>query len=441
MKAKYLIISLLPLLLAGCSNQEESKQYQAINDQQAIMKEYYRQHNANQSSLASYSYKKTYNYDPTYDAFGSLAPVSSTKGLYYEETLTSDVYVYSGYFINKNVGNIYTGNKKDTGSISQVEENNSFWFRNFDEGGHDGELELIKRTATKDNDLDEIVVDTKTGTAVESNNVSHYFSNNINTEYYMYFERPLVQPSTSTTKLVSAYSKSDSEIVETYRESLMLTPIENPIHPGDEYKMAVLQQTIGETTFKFIDKIGWVGVTLKETVTTSLVSDYELKLLEKPRDIIVEETNITFNYSTSIQPYSGDTFVYQQEDTNVEKYLPSMFEYSGGTHHDLNTPVKNVTHEYKKSHPEFSGYVYCFDPVVLEEGGLYSFACQEDIAGGDFEKIGFDQLKGSAGGTIVSGGVEGHNLIKTITTAQAYEFLVLVSATGTKSLVAHLYKQ
>lgn len=438
---KKTILLLLPLLLVGCSNGEESKQYPAINDQQAIMKEYYRQHTSNQSYLSSYVYEVKASYDPTYDAFGSLAPVATANGLYYETTLKNSIGIYSGYFVCNNQMGIYAGNKKDVGSIYQIAENIAFWFRPFDEAGHDNEVELIRRFESKDNDLDTTITDTKTGVGVETSNVSHYFSNNINTDYQSYFLRPLSQPVSSTSKQVSAYSKSDTEIVETYKEDIESTPIENPIHPGDEYKMTVMKQTVGQTTFKQIDKIGWAGTELKETVTYSLVSDYELKLLEEPRIILKEETTVNFTYSSTMQPYPGEAFVYQEKDEKIELYRPSMFLFDGANYYNTGASCDDVSKEYKKLHPEFSGYAYAFSPITLDQGAVYSFACYEDIHADSprYEAIGYNELTSSAGGTIVSGGIADHNLIKTITTSETYEFIVLVSSTGKKSLIAHLY--
>lgn len=439
MKPNKLIIAVLPLLLAGCSNGDEGKQYPAINDQQTIMKDYYRQHTSNQSYLNLYELKTTQTYDPTYDVFGSLAPIDTPKNLYSETTFTNNVGVYSGYFTCKNKMTGYVGNKQNVGSIYEYEEDESFWFRQFDDSEHEGKLELIRRHEIKDNDLDKVTRDYHTGVEVEQDNVSHYFSNNINTDYADYFYRPLVQPTASTTKKVSAYLKAENEIVETYEETIEVEPIQNPIHPSEEYELTVMKQTTGQTNFKRIDKIGWVGTSFRETITYSLISDYELKLLSEPRLISKEETTINFTYASSMQPYTGEAYVFQQEDEKIELYRPSMFVYEDGVFVNLGIACVDVSREYKKVHQEFSGYAYSFSSVNLEQNKLYSFACHEDVANGQYETIGFSQLTSSAGGTIVSGGVEGHNLIKTITTTETYEFIVLVSSSGTKSLVAQLH--
>lgn len=448
-KISKLSLFVLPLLLAGCSNGQESKQYQAINDQQTIMKDYYRQHTINQSNLNIYNFNYSLNYDPTYDVFGSLATrigtektlpkLENAKGFYFDAKVVSEVGVYSGYFIANSTSTIYTGNKQNVGSVDTIEVGESYWFRNFDDAGHDGTQELIHRIEVKDNDLEPVVRDFKTGTAVENDNVQHYFSNNINADYSDYFDRSLSQPIPAAPMYVSAYRKSDTEIVETYKETKNVDPIENPIHPGEEHMLAVLKQTSGETTFRYLEKIGWAGTSFKETITYSLVSDYELKLLNEPRVILSETTEMTFTYSTSIQPYSGEAFVYQKEDDNIQKFTPMMFSFDGETHHLVDVEVANVTYEYKKLHPEFSGYAYSFNPIVLEAGVAYSFTCQEDYDNSNYEAIGALQVIGNAGGTIISASVEGHNLIKTITTSETYEFIVLVSSTGSKSLIAHLY--
>lgn len=437
MKNKLLIV-ILPLLLVGCSNGEEGNKYPAINDQQTIMKDYYRQHTSNQSYLNKYELKTSVTYDPTYDVFGSLAPIDNAKNLYYETTFTNDVGVYSGYFTCENKMTGYLGDKQNVGSIYVYEEDESFWFRPFD-SGHEGKVELIRRHETKDNDLEKVTRDYHTGIEVEQDNVSHYFSNNINTDYTSYFYHPLVQPTSSTTRQVSAYLKAEDEIVETYKETIEVDPIENPIHPSEEYQLTVMKQTTGQTNFKRIDKIGWVGTSFKETITFSLISDYELKLLDEPRLISKEETTISFTYSSTMQPYTGEAYVFQQEDEKIELNRPSMFVSDGMNFVNLGIPCVDVSKEYKKVHPEFSGYAYSFSTINLEQDKLYSFACYEDIVAGQFETIGFNQLASNAGGTIISGGVENHNLIKTITTSEIYEFIVLVSASGTKSLIAQLH--
>lgn len=442
MKINKLIILIAPLILTGCSQGEEAKQYQSINDQQTIMKEYYRQHTSNQSYLSTYSYKHTLEYDPTYDVFGELAPVPTSRGQYFEATISNEVGVYSGYLVVNDVESIYLGNKANVGSIDKDEKQYAFYFRNFDEEGHDGELELISRTVTIDNDLDPVVIDEKSGTAVESDNVSHYFSNNINTDYKNYFKQPLEQPTASTEKQVSAYSVSSTEIIETYKESISLDPIENPIHPGEEHKMTVMKQTVGKTTFKLLDKIGWAGTEFTETITYSLISDYELKLLDTPRTIKKEEKTVSFNYSVSLQPYTGEPFIYQEKDEKLEKYKPNLFYFNGSDYIPLNPEIEEVSSKYKKLHPEFSGYVYHIGEAEIEEGKSYSIASNEDISGEtpNYETIGYNQLSDNALGTIVSSGIEGHNLFRTLTETLKYEFIVLYSATGSISLIAHLAK-
>ena len=438
MRKHYLFIALIPLLLAGCSNTEESKKYPAINDQQTIMKDYYRQHTSNQSYLNLYELENTLEYDPTYDVFGTLAPVGTAKNLYFEAKASNNVGVYSGYFICDNKVSKYLGNKENVGSISEFEEGESFWFRPFD-SGHEGKMELIHRQEVKDNDLDKVTKDSHTEIEVEQDNISHYFSNNINTDYSSYFERPLVQPTSSTTRQVSAYLKSETEIVETYKEVVEATPIENPIHPGEEYRLTVMKQVVGKTTFKLLDKIGWAGTDFEETTTYALVSDYELKLLEQPRILMEDAITISFTYASSMQPYSGDAYVFQEEDTKIETYRPSLFTFDGANFVDENIQGTDVSKEYKKVHPEFSGYAYSFTSVNIEQGKLYSFAKKEDIEKGIFDSIGYNELVSSAGGTIVSGGVEGRNLIKTITTNEIYEFIITISSTGNVSLIAQLH--
>ena len=276
MKKSKFTLFLLPLLLSSCScsGNNEYHQYQAINDQQSIMKEYYSQHRSNQSYLSKYTYSASLTYDPTYDAFGELAPIDQTIGLFYEYNQKSEINVYSGYFIRKDQEKTYIGNKNNAGSIETREKGKSYWFRKFDEEGHDNEMQLIERTEVKNNDLSNKITDVKTPIAVETSNISNYFANNINTEYEDEFVYPLSQPIASNDIQVSAYKKSESEIVEVYSVTLELPPINNPLQPGEEHKLTVMAMITGETTFKLIDNIGWAATNFEEIATTSLVTDY-----------------------------------------------------------------------------------------------------------------------------------------------------------------------
>lgn len=442
MKKISLLFLVAPILLSGCScsNNNESHRYQAINDQQSIMKEYYSQHKSNQSSLAKYTFTVSSSYDPTYDLFNELAPVGHTLGLFYELNYESNISIYSGYFIKKNVERLYVGNKENVGSIDTIQNGNSYWFRKFDEEGHDNKMQLIHRTEKKENDLANVVIDQKTDVEVDTANISNYFANNINTEFETEFEYQLHQPISTSTRQVSAYSKSDNEVVEVYSEVTNLTPINNPLKPGDEYKLAVVQKTEGETTFKKLESIGWVATSFKETITTSLVTDYELKLLESPHVIKKDETTVTFSYSTTPVPYSDETFIYHSDDTNPDKLKPLLFRYENEAHYPTEYEPKDVTKEYKILHPEFSGYAFQFDNVKLFTTGLYSFATKEDYDKGIYETIGYKELSKNAGGTLISAGVSDHNLFTTLTDSQAYEFLILFSSTGTKTLIAHFHK-
>ena len=92
-----------------------------------------------------------------------------------------------------------------------------------------------------------------TGASVQIQYTLHYFSNNINTTYSDLFVKKLVQPTLTTDRQVYAYYKSETEIVETYKEIDTSIMIQNPLDPGDENLVAVTKQTIGETTFKRID--------------------------------------------------------------------------------------------------------------------------------------------------------------------------------------------
>ena len=154
-----------------------------------------------------------------------------------------------------------------------------------------------------------------------------------------------------------------------------------------------------------------------------------------------EQKQVTFSYSTSVLPYSGDTFVYQSEDSTAQTQWPNLYNYNNGEFTPSNIEPKNVTIEYKILHPEFSGYVFQFDKVLIEKNKLYSFTTVQDKANEIYDSIGYKEFSKNAGGTLIFGGVEGKNLFTSILDNQTYEFLVLISSTGTKSLIAHLAKQ
>ena len=139
-----------------------------------------------------------------------------------------------------------------------------------------------------------------------------------------------------------------------------------------------------------------------------MVSDYELKLLSEPRIILKEETVVNFTYSSTMQPYPGEAFVFQDRDEKIELYRPSMYLFNGVNYVNTGLTCEDVSKEYKKLHPEFSGYAYVFGPVTLNEGFVYSFACYEDSHSETpkYDVIGYNELTSSAGGTIVSGGID-----------------------------------
>ena len=447
MKISKLLVLVLPFMLASCSNGEPSKEYQAINDQQTIMRDYYRQHTACQPNLVRYTYSKTTNYNPTNDVFGELAPKTNLKGQYFDETSSSEINVYSGYFIAKTSKSTYIGNKTNVGSKDNKTSRVSLWFDDFeDEEAHLGHKELIQRVENMDNDINPFIEDTRTGVAVDISNISHYFSNNINTDLHGYFEHSLKQPTATTTLKVAAYRKSDTEIVETTNEVVEHGTISNPIHLGEEYKMTVYRQTTSETLFKRIDRVGWAGTSYKEVVTYAILSDYELQLLAEPSIVMQVTTTANFAYSPSAQTYTGDPFIFQPTDTNIIRYWPTLYYYEGEQYlqarDERGTPYScdDITFEYKRLHPSFFGYAYHFDNIIINEGFNYSFACNEDIEleEPNYEAIGFEQLSTNANGTIVSSKVANHNLFKTITISEEYEFIILITNLGVKSIISHL---
>lgn len=438
---KLILLSASLLLLASCSEEEEHFQYQAINDQQSIMQKIYLEHTENQSYLTQYLLKASETYDPSYDAFGELVPTACPIGSHYESTLESDISIYSGYLISKTKTSLYIGNKENIGSIKNNEINAGYWFLDFTDKSdeHKNKQELIERTEIKDNDLDWQIEDEKTGTAVEKSKVSHYFSNNINTIYESLFIKKLKQPTLTTQRQVNAYYKSESEIVETYNEVDTSILIQNPLNPGDENLLAVTKYTVGETTFKRISGIGWVGTDFHETTTYALTSDFNLNVLEEPRVIKTLDTTITFMYAANVQPYSGDPFIYQGKDSKIESNKPTLYQFDGENYNAIGVG-QNITFEYKKLHGNFSGYAYLFESTLLKKDKYYSFACKKDVEGEEVhhESIGAKQIANNANGTLVDAKVDKHNLFKTIGDDAVYEFIVLIPNTGNKSITAHL---
>lgn len=450
MKRKLLLL-IAPLILVGiggCS-QDDSNKYQAFSEdqQKAIMEQYYNLHKSNLSNLSLYSYKRTINYDSTYDTFGEMTPFiydfdeptskQSPTGLRYEDTLTNEVGVYSGYLISTKNQNLYIGNKDNVGSVDDKENTLSYWFRDFDDDEHAGQKQLIKREAKKDNDLETLFEDVKQATAVEDGNVAHYFSNALNTTYKDVFVQNIEQPTATTTMQVSAYMKSEAEIVETYKEVTQNDAIQNPKKPGAENVLAVSKRTEGETVFKQIENIGWVCTEFKEKITYELPFDYDLNILDEAHIIREENIEISFTYSATIQPYTGEAYVYKEKDKDAINNTPSLYRYG-----DTNPVVEgtDISAEYKHFREDFSGYAYLFKSIPLEPDQAYSFARAKDVgADSNYETIGFNELTHNANDTIVGAGVEGHNLFKTTNTSETnYEFLILIPSTGSISLIAYL---
>lgn len=450
MKHKLLLL-IAPLLIAGVAgcSQDDSQKYQAFSEdqQRAIMEQYYNLHKSNQSNLSFYSYKRTDNYNSTCDVFGEMTPFiydfeeptlkQSPTGLHYEDTLINEVGVYSGYLISRKNQKSYIGNKENVGSVNDKETTLSYWFRDFDDTEHAGQKQLIRRITNKDNDLEPIFEDIKLATGVEDGNVSHYFSNAINTTYENVFVRNLVQPVATTTRQVSAYMKSEAEIVETYKEVTQNDAIQNPKKPGVENVLAVSKRTEGETIFKQIENIGWVCTEFKEKITYELPFDYDLNILDEPHIIREINTEITFTYSATVQPYTGEAYVYKEKDEEAISSTPSLYRY-GST--DPIAVGVDISAEYRHFREDYSGYAYLFKSISFEPGEAYSFARAKDIdEGPNYETIGFNELTHNANDTIASASIDGHNLIKTTNTTDTnYEFIILVPSTGSISLIAYL---
>ena len=448
MKVNKLLFLIAPLLigLTSCSKKSEDGKYQVIDDPEGkIMLEYYRQHNENQSNLIQFKYSKNISYDPTYDVFGKIIsdpPDDTLTGLYLENTEEIEINVYSGYLIKEKSTTTYSGNKENVGSIDKNESGESYWFRDFDDTDHNGYQELIRREKEKDNDLDEKIEDYKSGIAVETGSVANYFSNNINTETYSaLFESHQVKPQEeSDTKRLFAYLKSEAEIVEEYSETLFPEDkrIINPLKPGNENVIAVEKQTKGKTVFQNLENIGWACTEFEETISYSISSDFELNVLEEPKVILQSTTKTSFSYSQSVQPYSGDAFIYHEVDPNYVNYLPRIYEFDGVDYIETIYAPREISASYKQIHPEFAGYAYSFESVVFEKDHNYAFTCASDLP--NKEGLGYRNLTNNANGTLIPSNIGGHDLIKTIDKDAKYEFIILISSNGNRSIIGHLSK-
>jgi len=448
MKVNKLLFLIIPLTigLTACSKKNETGKYQVIDDPDGkIMINYYRQHYENQSNLIQFKYSKNITYDPTYDVFGKIIadpPRETLTGLYYENTHEIDISIYSGYLIKEASTTTYSGNKENAGSVEKNESGKSYWFKDFDDTEHAGYQELIERKETKDNDLDVTIEDTKSGIAVETNSISNYFSNNINTEpYYSLFEGHQIKPQEeSDTKQLFAYLKSEAEIVEEYTETLFPEDkrIINPLLPGDENVIAVEKQTKGKTVFQNLESIGWACTEYTETISYSISTDFELNVLEQPKVILQSTISTSFTYSQSVQPYSGDAFIYHEVDPNRDNYLPKIYEYDAGSYVDTGYTATEISDSYKQIHPEFAGYAYSFESVVFEKDRNYAFTCTSDLP--NMEGLGYRNLTNNANGTLIPANISDHDLIKTLDKDTKYEFIVLISTNGNRSIIGHLSK-
>lgn len=448
MKLTKLLLLITPLVisLGGCAKKEEDTKYQVIDDPEGkIMQEYYRQHNENQSNLIQFKYSKNISYDPTYDVFGKIIsdpPADTLTGLYFESTHDIEIDVYSGYLIKQATETTYSGNKENVGSINKREYGDSYWFRNFDDDLHNGYQELIHRVEEKDNDLDKKTEDHKSGTAVEVDNIANYFSNNINTETYSaLFEGHQIKPrEESETMRLFAYLKSEAEIIEEYSETLFPEDkrIVNPLLPGDDNVIAVEKQTKGKTIFQNLENIGWACTEFSETITYSISTDFELNVLEEPKVIYQSTISTSFSYSQSVQPYSGDAFIYHEVDPNYVNYLPKLYEFDGVDYIDTVYTANEISASYKQIHPEFAGYAYSFESVVFHKDHNYSFSCASDLP--NKEGLGYRNLTNNANGTLIPANIGGHDLIKTLDKDAKYEFIILIATNGNRSIIGHLSK-
>lgn len=469
MRYKKLIILLFPLLISGCSfSQEEIQEYQAVTNQ-SVMDATYREHTSNQGYLSSYSYKETVSYDPTYDLFGELAP-EGTKNSYFDETTSVDINLYSGYFIRKENISTYEGNKSNVGSKNNSQFNQAYWFK--DSENNKNMKDLIFRYEWSENGVSYNKSDYNTGIEIETSKVSNYFSNNINTIYFNRFPMILTRPTATTTRTVSAFYKSENEIVETTSEVVNWVEIKNPFHPieetvvtveiqnpsdpdemmsidipfvrGEEYKLTTYKSTTTSTTFKKVDRIGWIGTEYKEDIEYGLTSDYELNSLSEPRIIKKESKSISFTYMTNVQPYSGEAFVYQEVNPKLELFSPILHSYDAELDkyeslNELYYPAE-ITAEYTKLNSNFKGYAYHFDNVKLEKGKNYCFARYGDLVleTPKYESYGYSHISENILKNIVSSNVTDHNLFRTIDEDETYEFIILVSMNGECSIIVRM---
>lgn len=473
MKFKNTLLLLIPALLCGCSSGEPNEQYQAINkeNQDAIMDEIYGLHEANQRYLAAYSYQESISYDPTYDIFGNLisgdeysinnsallsyyeyiedieksnAASNDSKqaslNSYFDYSSSIEIGVFSGYLIRKKNETTYIGNKEDAGSKQSRQETIAYWFNDFEEEGKENKKEIVRKNEVIENGISKKTKDTRQGVLVENKEIAGYFSKHIEDYYKEYTSESQTEKffpfefgkKTSGT----AYYKSSNEIVEIINETSKPLTIQNPIHPGNEYKLTVLKQLVRQTTFKKIDKIGWVGTEYKEEVSYSLGCDYELQLLDSPHVIRKENKKVSFSYSTSSQPYSGVSYEFQDIDPKIAQYEPLLYSYDvdNQNYEKVDVVADDITAEYKRLSSGFNGYAYCFASVPIEEGKNYCFTTNEEVEESKYETIGFSNISENVLNNIVSSSIAEHDLFKTIASSETYQFIILVSQNNDKTL-------
>lgn len=435
MKLRYLSVLIIPtLFLSSCNNEIEVQEYRAIDEknQKVVMEGVYNSHKTYQANLTLYSYKHNEMYDPTYDVFGD-SHLYEAKGLYREKTINEEIGVYSGYFIKKHTESAYDGNEKNIGSKKTIQTNTSYWFKNMEGEENIDNRQLIKRSEILENNVSVSLKDVPSEIVVKKDNVSRYFADNINANYTGEFVHTLVQPEAISPKTVIAYYKSENEIVEVTKEITEYGKIRNPIHLENEYKLTIYKTVTASTTFRKINQSAWAGIEYKENTVYDLKSDYELKLISEPRVIRKEETTISFTYSSALQPYSGESFVYQPVDPKIEQNRPYLC--SDGS---IVAVAEEITGRYKRLYPAFNGYAYQIGEIELNGDKDYSFAKKADIDEGNYETFKVSEITGNILSNIVSSGVENHELFKSLTGDAKYSFIILVSKTGVNKIIANL---
>lgn len=427
MNKKYLILLALPLLLSGCSknNDDADKKYPVVPAQ--MVAGLYRQHSANLSYLTEYQYTMKYDSNPQYTVLGENASE------YVEDNVSTTVSVYSGVFVASTRTSNYVGNKADAGTKTTSTSTDYYWFESFDESATN--KRLVKRTEITDKDQQKVSNDEKLNVYMDESKVPSYFSGAINESTYIPYFTYRISPLIGST---SIQKDAETIISTTYSLYPNPTPIQNPDYPDDsEMSLVAFDEVKTTTIFRLISGIGWVGTNFSLNESRFVVTDNRLRLSSDRVYISSRSIDVSYTYSKSLMIYTG-VLQYKERDSKLDEYKPIMYSLGedGSSTTPINKSFEDITTVYRALNPSYEGYAYKISDMHLTTNHKYSFATSKDNKAGQYETIGYNQLISNASGFIVSGGLAGHNSIKAIDVSYAYEFLILVDSEGVGSLIA-----